>query len=458
MCTIASGGPPNVGPAVEILKWERYYRSFGMETLAIRGQPQPESAPHIATLDILSRRHPVNRRILEAAAAARTRQHFAHVDALVQEAAEPVHATLVRLVDRHGIEAIHVDALLSYPISLPFTAAIARLLSNRPIRVVSREHDYVWERLPARIPYFNYAAGRNLPPVDDQILHVALTSHALGGLAKRRPGGMGGGIAVPNMFSFDVQESLHRPAAFRESLELPSNALVFVQPTRCVPMKGIQHSVHFAAQVAAQVDRTPVLVVTGPVRGGFGLSPGDLENYKSSLIELSDQLGVALRFMDGGLSACPPCPHRADASARHFCVNDAYLAADLITFASTAEGFGNPVIESVVAQRPLFAARYPVMVNEFLPRGFDFLTMAAGDPFESPSVSMQTPGFDASLVTRAAELVMQPEDRQDLVHRNLAIAKTWYSDEWSTVRRYFRPVVEWLTTGAMSRSVSRRPS
>src|SRR5258706_7895795 len=54
-------------------------------------------------------------------------------------------------------------------------------------------------------------------------------------------------------------------------------------------------------------------------------------------------------------------------------MGDAYAACDLVTFPSTGgEGFGQPVIESVWADRPLAVLRYPAL-DEILALGFEFL-------------------------------------------------------------------------------------
>ena len=59
---------------------------------------------------------------------------------------------------------------------------------------------------------------------------------------------------------------------------------------------------------------------------------------------------------------------------RRIHVRDAYAVCDMVTFPSSREGFGNPVLESVVHRKLLLVADYPVL-DELREFGFQFLSL-----------------------------------------------------------------------------------
>ena len=107
-----------------------------------------------------------------------------------------------------------------------------------------------------------------------------------------------------------------------------------LQPTRAIPRKNVPGGVRFAEALAGFVPERPVVYwLTGPAEDGY------------------DRALDA----DHGDDAASGAPRSFRGPA------DAYAAADVVVFPSTWEGFGNPVIESVVARRPLAVHRYPVL-------------------------------------------------------------------------------------------------
>jgi glycosyltransferase involved in cell wall biosynthesis len=147
----------------------------------------------------------------------------------------------------------------------------------------------------------------------------------------------------------------------RTELGVAADGLLFVQPTRVVPRKGIE----LAIELVARLDRPgTVLLITSPA-GDEG------HQYLDELRRLADRRRVDLRheperFRPAG-APDPDGPAHALA--------DGYVAADVITYPSLYEGFGNALIESVFFRKLIVVNRYPVYDSDIRPLGFRFIEL-----------------------------------------------------------------------------------
>lgn len=53
-----------------------------------------------------------------------------------------------------------------------------------------------------------------------------------------------------------------------------------------------------------------------------------------------------------------------------FSLADAYHEADLVTYPSTVEGFGNAFLEAIYYRRPLLMSTYEILRTDIAPKGF----------------------------------------------------------------------------------------
>ena len=70
---------------------------------------------------------------------------------------------------------------------------------------------------------------------------------------------------------------------------------------------------------------------------------------------------------------------------KKYTIDDVYQSADLVTYPSDYEGFGNAFVESIYFKRPIVVNRYSIFVEDIEPCGFDvipfegFVTKKIGD-------------------------------------------------------------------------------
>jgi mannosylglucosylglycerate synthase len=220
-----------------------------------------------------------------------------------------------------GADLVVAENICSLPINVPAACAASDALARHRGRVAFHHHDLPWQRA-------ELASVRGFPPDLPGALHVVVNDRSRAELAAR------GIIAhtIRNTFDFDAPPGDRDPT--RAELGIADDDLVVLQPTRAIPRKNVPGGVRFAEALAGFVpERTVVYWLTGPAEHGFDRT-------------LAGTVATTPLRVVHGRTAHPA---------------DAYAAADVVVFPSTWEGFGNPVIESVVARRPLAVHRYPVL-------------------------------------------------------------------------------------------------
>ena len=108
---------------------------------------------------------------------------------------------------------------------------------------------------------------------------------------------------------------------------------------------------------------------------------------------------------------------------------DLYPHADLVTYPSTYEGFGNALLEALYFRKPVVINRYSIFIEDIEPKGFK---LAVIDGFITKDV-----------VRMVRRLLEEPAYRDELVDHNFRVAKRYYS--YSVLRRSLRTLITNLT-------------
>jgi len=284
--------------------------------------------------------------------------------------ADAVRAEIVRLADllvpvlENWAEVQRLDALIvenawAIPMHLPLGVALRRVVERSGMPAIGHHHDYWWERerfAGCVVPdLLEFAFPPDLP----NIRHASINSLAARELRRRR--GLDS-LVVPNVFDFERPRPRPHPAVrrrMRAELGMGERGLLVVQPTRVVPRKGIELAIELVARLG---EPESVLLITSPA-GDEGL------DYLMTLERQAERAGIRLSYaadrFEPDLEGKPLGPAHT--------LHDAYLAADLITYPSLYEGYGNALVEAMFYGRPVVVNRYSVYVSDIAPMGFRFI-------------------------------------------------------------------------------------
>ncbi len=333
----------------------------------------------------------------------------------VYELAASLKTTLYEFVNRFDINILIVQNALCIPMHVPLGVALTHFIAETGIPTIAHHHDFYWERTRFSVNAINDFLDMAFPPESPAIQHVTINSHAQEQLALRKGAPS---LLVPNVLDFE-----HPPAdpdeyaaGFRRDIGLDADSLIFLQPTRVVPRKGIEHSI----ALIAKLKNPKCKLVVSHESGDEGL------DYMTALTDMADQEGVDLHFVHTVVDE----RRGVDASGqKKYTLEDIYSQADFITYPSLYEGFGNALLEAYYFRKPVLVNRYSIFITDIEPKGFRSVLMN---------------GILTQEVVEHVQRVISDEAyRREIVDHNFELGKAFFS--YSVLRRKLRALVTNIT-------------
>lgn len=263
---------------------------------------------------------------------------------------------MAAFVAHFGIDVLVVQNALTIPMQLSLGVALTDYIEETGIPTVVHNHDFYWERERFARCAVPDILERCFPPDLPSTRHLVINKLAQASLWARK------GLRaerLPNIFDYATPPpaSDEFVADLRSALGLEPEDRVILQPTRVVPRKNIELSIALLQQLG---DSHFKLVVTHHA-GDEGVE------YLAQLCQMARAAGVDFRYVAERFA---PAREVAPDGRKTYSLWDAYPLADLVTYPSTVEGFGNAFLEAIYFRRPLFVNRYEVYKSDLEPLGF----------------------------------------------------------------------------------------
>jgi hypothetical protein len=296
------------------------------------------------------------------------------------------------------LEVLIVENALTIPINLPLGLALTEFIAETGYPVIAHHHDFHWERQRFMNNSVHDYLAAAFPPNLPSIRHVVLNSVQAYQLASRT--GLAA-MVVPNVMDFDSPplplDDYARSA--RSDLGLAPDQYLILQPTRIIQRKGIEHAIELTRRLGL-----PAGLVISHAAGDEGT------DYEKRVRKFADLLGVTVNFEStviGAKRGLTPDGRKI------YTLGDIYPQADLVTYPSSIEGFGNAFLEAIYYKRPLVVNNYSIYEADIKPKGFQVIEF---DGFISEKTMEDT-----------RYVLTHPEQARQQCEYNYELARRYYS-------------------------------
>ena len=383
------------GVSLELEKWANVFEKFGLTCFYFAGElDRPQERSYLVEEAHFT--HPEIKAVYNKSFGVMTRDRA--VSKKIYQLAIKLKDHLYDFVGKFDIDLIIPQNALTIPLNIPLGIALTEFIAETNIRTLAHHHDFYWERDRFIVNAVSDYLKMAFPPVLPSIEHVVINSAADAQLSLRT--GVSAHI-IPNVMDFDNPPPPPDEYTFdvRRALGIEDDELFVLQPTRVVQRKGIEHAI----ELITRLGRKAKLVISH-ASGDEGY------DYEQRLMEYSKLMQVDTIFVSDIIAE-----ERGTTSdgRKIYTLEDIYPYADLVTYPSTFEGFGNAFLETLYFKKPIVVNTYSIYVKDIQPKGFKVIEI---DGYVTDKAVEQT-----------KQVLDNPKLCQEMVDHDYELAKIYFS-------------------------------
>ena len=420
------------GVSLEMDKWKSVYESKGHSVIYIAGTLGSTSGVKIPEMAL---DYPLNLKLRRSSYAGLDGfSSSKELEEAIEQLAKKIEKQLLSAIKENKIDLLVPNNVFSLPLNIPTTLAIYRVLKETGISCIAHHHDFIWERTDYS-PQFQFIKDyltKYYPPVDlEGFKHVVINSLAQNKLKELK--GVESTV-VPNVFYFkspdwqidDYNNDL------RSKLNIDDNDILILQATRIVKRKGIELVIDVINELQ-QPKHLKYLhenkLFDGRVFGEQNkfvmVFPNLVEDdiYKEKLEEKLQKSNVEFRFSNDLF-----LHQRTTIPEKKYALWDSYPSADIVSYPSLQEGWGNQFLEAVKAKLPIIIFEYDVYDADIGPKGFQTISLGGTlQKYSSKGLAEVSSAIIESAAQQTIQALTDNEFREKMVSKNFEIGVDQFS-------------------------------
>lgn len=414
------------GVSLEMDKWKWALEQQGHEVFYLAGSSGSVEAECV---EALKYEDELNAKITQDAFI--KPQYFSDEQALlaaIEGQAHEIDTQVTEIIQRLNIDLIVPNNIFAVGHSLSAAIGLERAIEKTGIQVVNHHHDFHWEREKFSQPCYSSIQDildKHFPPKRPQDKHCVINQLANDSL-KRATGY--DSTVVPNVFDFEncdwKIDDYNRD--FRDEFGIKPNDIVFLQATRIVARKGIELAIDLIALLqknlpnwvgqslysgqTIQSDSRLIFVLAGM---------NEEDDYFVKLKKKAQHLNVELLAVNERIEHS-----RCEINGtKCYSLWDAYVHADIVTYPSWLEGWGNQFLEGLVAKVPQVVYRYPVYGTDIEQFGFNIIDLGDSLEWDEQSLAVIAPEQLDRAASETEKYLFDAGFRQQKMEDNYAIGQ-----------------------------------